>query len=151
MLSLAPTQALHIVQEPKNSNVLSLTPPPPLPFTPFDKYITHLNNFEYQRCILEIIFQREMNLSDIFARLGVVDVHVNHWHAPILELNQGEKNKCLIKCRIVNRSLTVALSLSLFIVAPRESPSAPELEPAGDLICVLDDLQGGLRWNWNFN
>lgn len=46
--------------------------------------------------------------------------------------------------RAQRQSLTVALSLSLFIVAPRESPSAPELEPAGDLICVLDDLRGRL-------
>lgn len=47
-------------------------------------------------------------------------------------------------------SLTVALSL--FIVAPRESPS--ELEPAGDLTCVLDDLfvgLAGLGWNQSFN
>jgi hypothetical protein len=35
--------------------------------------------------------------------------------------------------------LTVALSL---IIAPRESEfSTPELDPAGDLICVFEDLQ----------
>lgn len=36
--------------------------------------------------------------------------------------------------------LTVALSLSFKLVA-RESESIPELEPAGDLICVLLDLK----------
>lgn len=36
--------------------------------------------------------------------------------------------------------LTVALSLS-FKLAARESESTPELEPAGDLICVLLDLK----------
>lgn len=150
MLSLAPTQALHIVQEPKNSNVLSLTPPPPSPLP----LLTSIS-LTWITLSISVVFWKSYSNekwicptfslgSELSMYMSTIDT-LRFWN-----WTKG-KNKCLNKCRIVNRSLTVALSLSLFIVAPRESPSAPELEPAGDLICVLDDLQGGLRWNWNFN
>lgn len=66
---------------------------------------TNLNHFQDQRCVLEIIFQWEVNLADILAGLGVIDVHVNHWHASILKLNHGERKETyLIKWRFVQKA-----------------------------------------------
>lgn len=45
---------------------------------------TNLDHFQNERRVLKIIFQRKVNLSDVLAGLGIVDVHVDHWHASIL-------------------------------------------------------------------
>lgn len=101
------------------------------------KFFTHLNDFEYKRCILKIIFQWEMYLSNIFTWIGVINVHINHGDTSILYKHW--KIDYLITNRIVcGVKLTVELSLSFPTPAPRDSPS--ELEPAGDFIWALADL-----------
>lgn len=46
---------------------------------------TYLNNFKYECRVLEIIFQWEMNLSNVLGGFWAVDVHVDHRHASILQ------------------------------------------------------------------
>lgn len=48
-------------------------------------HLIYLHNFQYQCGVLKVIFNRKMNLSNILTWLRVVNVHVYHRDATILQ------------------------------------------------------------------
>lgn len=46
--------------------------------------LTHLYDAQNERAVLEVIFKAEVNLSDVLARLRIVDVHVDQGDRPAL-------------------------------------------------------------------
>ena len=45
---------------------------------------TNLHDFEDESRVLEIVFEAEVDLSDVFCRLRIVDVHVHQGYGTIL-------------------------------------------------------------------
>jgi hypothetical protein len=65
---------------------------------------TNLHDFENKSRVLEIVFEAEVDLADVFRRLRVVDVHVHqgygtilpkgHLHVPVVRVDPVPQSQC---------------------------------------------------------